>query len=70
MHPLTQAFTDWLGGRLRERGTRHLDAAVAAVEDGDGVTLVIRIPRGNTATVDITAYPAKAAVLVDSAPIT
>lgn len=66
---ILDAFTDWLDGRLRERGQRHLAAAVAAVDAGDGVILVVRIPKGQTATVEVTAYPAKAQVLVDSPPI-
>lgn len=66
---VVDAFTAWLGGRLRERALRHLTAGVQAVDDGDGVTLVIRIPKGNTATVEVTAYPPKAQVLVDAPPI-
>lgn len=65
---IVDAFTAWLDGRLRERALRHLAAAVDAVDKGEGATVVIRIPRG-TATVEVTAYPAKAQVLVDSPPI-
>lgn len=66
---IVDAFTAWLDGRLRERAVRHLAAAVDAVDKGDGATLVVRIPKGGTATVEVTAYPAKAQVFVDSAPI-
>lgn len=66
---IVDAFTAWLDGRLRERAVRHLAAAVDAVDKGDGVTLVVRVPKGNTGTAEVTAYPAKAQVFVDSAPI-
>ena len=63
---LAQAYLD---GRLRERGARHLGAAIDAIDSEDGCVLVVRVPKGRTATVDITAYPASTRVLVDSPPI-
>ena len=69
MQGFIAAVDRYFAGRMRERAAAHLVAAVDAIESADGCIVVLRVPKGRTSTIDITAYPPTTNVMVDQPPI-
>lgn len=69
MQGFIAAVDRYFAGRMRDRAAAHLVAAVEAIEQADGCVVVLRVPKGRTSTVDVTAYPPATTVLVDTPPL-